>query len=174
MARFEPENNIEMVLDGVVLSEFKQDILVIGNYKTKFGYYLKNKFKEFENIKFLGALYDIEVLNNLRYFSNLYFHGHTVGGTNPSLLEAMASKALIAAHNNEFNRGVLKSNAFYFENALEVTNILNTSKKIDNLHWVNNNFEAIEQQFNWNIINEQYLQFFRKSLDRFKRNTEIK
>lgn len=174
MARFEPENNIEMVLDGVVLSQFKQDILVIGNYDTKFGNFLKNKFKEHKNIRFVGALYNIEILNNLRYFSNLYFHGHTVGGTNPSLLEAMASNALLAAHDNEFNKGVLKDNAFYFKNAIDVENILNTSKKSDNLQWVKNNFEAIENQFNWNIINEQYLQFFRKSLDRFKGNAEIK
>ena len=59
-------------------------------------------------------------LNNLRYFSNLYFHGHSVGGTNPSLLEAMASQALVIAHNNDFNKGVLKENAYYFSNPIEV------------------------------------------------------
>lgn len=166
MARFEPENNIEMVLDGVVKSEIKQTILVVGNYKTKFGLYLKKKFNDFENIRFIGALYDIEILNNLRYFSNLYFHGHTVGGTNPSLLEAMASHALIAAHKNEFNKGVLQENAFYFSNPEEVKNILNTVKKNDNLQFVQNNFEAIKNDFNWNKINEQYLQFFKQCLDR--------
>ena len=80
----------------------------------------KNKFKTYSNIRFVGAIYDINLLNNLRYFSKLYFHGHSVGGTNPSLLEAMASKALIAAHNNDFNKGVLQENALYFSSALEV------------------------------------------------------
>jgi len=174
MARFEPENNIEMVLDGVAQSDQKQTILVIGNYNTKFGNYLKDKFQTFENIKFIGALYDIEVLNNLRYFSNFYFHGHTVGGTNPSLLEAMASQASIVAHNNEFNKGVLKENAFYFKNVEEVKNILNTVKKSDNLQWVKNNYEAIEKQFNWISINEQYLQFFEQCLAGFKKNSETK
>ena len=174
MARFEPENNIEMVLDGVVLSELKQIILVIGNSNTKFGIYLKNKFKRFNNIKFVGPLYNIEVLNNLRYFSNLYFHGHTVGGTNPSLLEAMASQALIAAHDNEFNKGVLKENAFYFKNAEEVKNILNTVKKSNNLQWIANNFEAIEKYFNWKTINEQYLQLFEQCMARYKSNTKRK
>lgn len=63
----------------------------------------------------MGGIYNLEHLNNLRYYSKLYFHGHSVGGTNPSLLEAMASQALIAAHNNDFNKGVLKENAFYFQ-----------------------------------------------------------
>ncbi|MEZ4853136.1 DUF1972 domain-containing protein [Flavobacterium sp.] len=166
MARLEPENNIEMVLDGVVLSNDKQSILVIGNYNTKFGSYLKNKFKNFNTIKFIGALYDIEILNNLRYFSNLYFHGHTVGGTNPSLLEAMASQALIVAHENEFNKGVLQENAFYFSNPEEIKNIVNTVKKNDNLQFVQNNFNAIKNDFNWNKINEQYLLYFKKCLDK--------
>ncbi|MCO6174797.1 DUF1972 domain-containing protein [Flavobacterium sp. NRK F10] len=174
MARFEPENNIEMVLDGVMASEVTTPILVFGNHDTKFGTYLKNKFRSVEKIRFVGAIYDIKILNNLRYFSNLYFHGHTVGGTNPSLLEAMASQALIAAHNNEFNRGVLQENAFYFTNSEEVKNILNTVKKSDNLQQVQNNFERIRKNFNWNTINDQYLQFFEECMARFDRNTKGK
>lgn len=173
MARFEPENNIDMVLEGVALNTSdKTPILVIGKHETKYGEYLKNKFKEYSNIRFLGGIYNIEHLNNLRYFSNIYFHGHSVGGTNPSLLEAMSSKALIAAHDNEFNRGVLKEYAFYFKNAEEVKNILHTVKKSDNLQWVKTNYEVIEKQFNWNTINEQYLQFFEECLARFKRKSE--
>ena len=164
MARFEPENNIEMVLEGVSRIETKTPILVIGKHETKYGEYLKNKFKAHQNIKFIGAIYNLEHLDNLRYFSNFYFHGHSVGGTNPSLLEAMASRALIIAHNNDFNRGVLKTNAFYFSNPQEVKNILSVVKKNDNLQFVQNNFEAIENEFNWNKINGEYLQLFEKCL----------
>lgn len=170
MARFEPENNIDMVLEGVVLN--KQDntpILVVGNHNTKYGTYLKNKFKDFPNIKFMGGIYDINHLNNLRYFSNLYFHGHSVGGTNPSLLEAMASKALIIAHNNNFNKGVLKKNAYYFSNSSEVKKILDSIKKIDNLQFVENNFLTVLNEFNWNKINGEYLKLFEESMDNFKR-----
>jgi glycosyltransferase involved in cell wall biosynthesis len=160
LARLEPENNIETVLDGVVLSNDKTTMLVIGNHNTKFGKYLKYKFKPNENIRFIGTLYNLEHLDNLRYFSNLYFHGHSVGGTNPSLLEAMASRALIIAHNNEFNFDILKSNAFYFTNAKDVKNLLLVVKKNDNLPLIQNNFEAIENEFNWNKINGEYLQLF--------------
>lgn len=169
MARMEPENNIDMVLEGVTLSKTEKPILVIGNYETKYGNYLKNKFKNDNRIRFIGAVYNLEYLNNLRYFSNIYFHGHTVGGTNPSLLEAMASQALIVAHDNDFNKGVLKENAFYFSSKNDVEKILDTIKKNDNLQFVENNYNAIDKSFNWEKINEQYLQFFKDCLERSKR-----
>ena len=169
VARFEPENNLDMVLEGVALNkEDKTPILVVGNHETKYGEYLKNKFKDNKNIRFMGGIYNLEHLNNLRYFSKLYFHGHSVGGTNPSLLEAMASKALIAAHNNDFNKGVLKENAFYFSRPSEVEQLLQTVKKNDNLQFIQNNFESIINDFNWNKINGQYLQLFEECMANIK------
>ena len=160
MARFEPENNLDMVLEGVAMNEDKTPILVVGKHLTKYGHYLKNKFKDHSNIRFMGGIYNLEHLNNLRFYSNLYFHGHSVGGTNPSLLEAMASKSLVIAHNNDFNKGILKGNSYYFSNSKEVKNILNTIKKNDNLQLVQNNFDAIVNEFNWEKINGEYLQLF--------------
>lgn len=169
LARLEPENNIEMALDGMVLSKEKTPILIIGNHNTKFGEYLKNKFKGNSSIRFLGAIYNLPDLNSLRYYSNIYFHGHTVGGTNPSLLEAMASQALIVAHNNEFNKSILKENAYYFLSAEEVSKLILSTKKIDNLQLVQNNVEAINKEFNWDKINGQYLQLFEECLSGFKK-----
>lgn len=168
MARFEPENNLDMVLEGVSLNDDKTTLLVIGNHNTKYGEYLKNKFKYFPHIRFIGGIYNLEHLDNLRYFSSLYFHGHSVGGTNPSLLEAMASKALVIAHRNDFNQGVLKENAHYFSNAEEVKNILKTIKKSDNLPMVETNFKAIVNEYNWEKINGAYLQLFEDCLFKSK------
>lgn len=164
MARFEPENNLDMVLQGVAKTEDSTPILVVGKHETKYGSYLKNKFKDYSNIRFIGGLYNLEPLNNLRYFSNIYFHGHSVGGTNPSLLEAMASKALIAAHNNDFNKGILKDNAYYFSNPDEVSMLLKQVRKEDSTAYIENNFQAIIEDFNWDKINGDYLQFFKKCL----------
>lgn len=166
MARFEPENNLDMVLEGVALKNDSTPILVIGKHETKYGEYLKNKFKNYQNIRFLGGIYNLEHLDNLRYYSNLYFHGHTVGGTNPSLLEAMASQALVVAHNNDFNKGVLQENAYFFSNSEEVKNILEKIKKNDNLPMVAKNYEAIVKNFNWNKINGEYLQLFEDCFSR--------
>jgi hypothetical protein len=163
IARFEPENNIEIILDGVVSSQDNKVILVIGNTDNGFGNYLKKKFSKNQNIRFTGGVYNKEHLDNLRYFSNIYFHGHSVGGTNPSLLEAMAAKALIVAHNNEFNRAILQENAFYFSNATEVKYFIETVKRKYHEQIVQDNFDTIIQEFNWNKINESYLRLFEKS-----------
>lgn len=164
IARFEPENNLQMILDGAAQSTEKKPFLVIGRHNTPYGEYLKKRYIQHSNIHFLGAVYNLEDLNNLRYFSSLYFHGHSVGGTNPSLLEAMASGALIAANNNEFNKGVLKENAFYFSTPAQVAQIINTVIKSDNLHLVENNSKAIEKDFSWDIINGKYLKLFEQCL----------
>lgn len=174
MARFEPENNLEMVLDGVVLSQDKTIILVIGNHQTKFGNYLKQKFESYKNIRFTGGIYNLEHLNNLRYYSKLYFHGHSVGGTNPSLLEAMASQALILAHDNDFNKGVLEDNAYYFSNPEEVKKLLLTIQKNDNLHFIKNNYQAIVNHFNWEKINAAYLRLFEECFAKHHTSTPTK
>ncbi|NMH28382.1 DUF1972 domain-containing protein [Flavobacterium silvaticum] len=166
MARFEPENNLDMVLEGVVKSGDETPILVIGKHETKYGAYLKGKFGQYKHIRFTGGIYNLAELDSLRYYSTLYFHGHSVGGTNPSLLEAMSSQALICAHNNDFNRGILGDNAYYFSNPAEVATLLLTTKKSDNLQLVKNNFEAIKRDFNWEKINGEYLQLFEDCMAR--------
>lgn len=161
IARFEPENNLEMILDGVIKSQRNETFLVIGKHDTTYGEYLKNKYKAFLNIKFIGGIYNLEELNNIRYYSRLYFHGHSVGGTNPSLLEAMASNTLICANNNEFNKGVLKENAFYFKNADEVAELYNEKEKNKHTDFISNNTKAIKNEFSWDIINRKYYELLK-------------
>ncbi len=158
IARIEPENNIMTILDGVVASNTKTTFLVIGKHGTKYGGFLKDRYKEFENIVFVGGVYNLEDLNNLRYFSNLYFHGHSVGGTNPSLLEAMASEALIVAHDNVFNKSILGNDTFYFNTFEDVANAM-TINKSENQEKIKNNRSKINEYYNWEFINTQYEQF---------------
>ncbi|MCW3090211.1 MAG: glycosyltransferase family 1 protein [Ferruginibacter sp.] len=93
MARMEPENNIETILDGFHQSNTHKHFVVVGNVNNHFGKYIANKFSDDPRIKFLGALFDPMQTHELISNSWIYFHGHSVGGTNPSLLEAMANKA---------------------------------------------------------------------------------
>lgn len=160
IARLEPENSIETILDGVVLSGTTQPFLVIGKHTTSFGEYLKNKFIESKNIRFIGGIYDIRILDSLRHFSNLYFHGHTVGGTNPSLLEAMASQALICAHNNIFNSSILEDDAFYFDTAEDVSILIKKEKKTENFQKIKANEIKITNTYTWQNIIQQYRDYF--------------
>jgi hypothetical protein len=156
IARLEPENSIEIILDGVAKATEKRSFLVVGKHETTYGAFLKDKYKDVENIIFLGGIYDINVLNNVRHFSNIYFHGHTVGGTNPSLLEAMASQSLICANDNIFNKAILGNDALYFANADDVANVLNKVSKREHTGKLDNNDNKIRTTYSWPIIIGDY------------------
>ncbi|MBL4707505.1 MAG: DUF1972 domain-containing protein [Flavobacteriales bacterium] len=167
IARMEPENNIEIILDGVVSAANQRTFLVVGKTENEFGKYLVNKYKSKPNIQFLGGIYDLLVLNNLRHYSNLYFHGHSVGGTNPSLLEAMASSAFIVAHDNIFNKAILESEAYYFSSVEDVKKIMDTpiGPELEK-EYIRLNRSKIEKQYAWEIIIQSYEDLFLKLAER--------
>ena len=158
IARLEPENSIEIILDGVVKAAVERPFLVIGKHETEYGNYLKGKYSGHTQIRFVGGVYNIDVLNSLRYYSNLYFHGHTVGGTNPSLLEAMASNSLICANDNPFNRYILGDDAIYFKDDNEVAEQLNQVKYDAERYqaMLHANSGKITNIYDWELIVDQY------------------
>lgn len=166
VARLEPENSIEIILDGVAQSSRDRPFLVVGKHETRYGEYLKEKFKGCKKIRFQGGIYNIETLNNVRYFSNIYFHGHTVGGTNPSLLEAMASGAYICANNNIFNKTILEDDALYFKTSDEVRQVLELFSKESKeaREMVDSNNKKILNLYSWDLINQAYLELMEKCL----------
>jgi glycosyltransferase involved in cell wall biosynthesis len=156
IARMEPENNIEMIIRGHIAASHKYPLFVIGNITNQFGKYIIAKYNT-PFIKFSDAIYDQFELDNLRYYSSLYFHGHSAGGTNPSLLEAMACGCRIAAHDNRFNRAVLHSEADYFQSIIDVAGIINaprTTSTIDN--WKKINLDKIRTIYNQEKIVDDY------------------
>jgi len=157
IARMEPENNIEVILDGVVLSNSSKKVIVVGKTDNGFGSYLKEKFRSYKHIQFVGAIYNLPKLNSLRKNSDLYFHGHSVGGTNPSLLEAMASETLICAHDNIFNRSILGDFAFYFSNKTDISKLIAERHKVEFEGKVVGSKDLVVREFSWNKINSEYL-----------------
>lgn len=154
IARFEPENNIETIIKGYLRSESTQPLLLVGSTSNSYGKYLAEKYQN-PLIRFLGPVYQRNELDNLRYFSSLYFHGHSVGGTNPSLLEAMACSARICAHNNPFNAAILGSDAFYFSDDFSLAEIIRNKDAEQQPLWIPNNLDKISHYYNWpHIINE--------------------
>lgn len=156
IARVEPENNIETIIKGVLKSQTEMPLLLVGNFDTGFGKKLMKRYKNV-NIQFISALYDKEALNTLRHYSKLYFHGHSVGGTNPSLLEAMACQCVIAAHQNAFNHSTLDEDAYYFIDDTDIANcITNTHDDEVEQLFIKNNLTKVRDKFNWRVVSEQY------------------
>lgn len=155
IARMEPENNVEMIIRGHLNSGCEIPLVVVGHITNSYGKYLHAKYAS-RRILFPGGIYHQATLNNLRHYAHLYFHGHSVGGTNPSLLEAMAAGAFIAAHDNPFNRYVLHDSACYFNNEKEVAEIV-VAEPVQRIRFIQSNTQRIAHEFSWNAINQQLL-----------------
>jgi glycosyltransferase involved in cell wall biosynthesis len=173
MARMEPENNIETILDGYVSAATAMPILVVGDTINKFSKRLRDKFGGEKRILFTGGIYDQWKVHCLKSFCRLYFHGHSTGGTNPSLLEAMGSEALIAAHDNVFNRQVLEENALYFSSPGDIAGLVDhLPPGLDYAGMRRNNREKVAQHFSWPDIIASYERFILYSLSMQKSKIE--
>ncbi|MGP8189777.1 MAG: DUF1972 domain-containing protein [Methanobacterium sp.] len=163
VARLEPENNISIVIDAFSESKTKLPLIIIGEFTSaKYRKQLYGMTEKCNNIVFVGSIYDTNMLNMLRQNCFAYIHGHTVGGTNPSLLEAMIMKNIIIAHDNEFNREVCGNSAIYFKNANDLR---------DKVKLIENNFSPylklkedvyhrVKEEYSWNEINGKYMKLF--------------
>jgi glycosyltransferase involved in cell wall biosynthesis len=125
IARAEPENNVHLFLEA-----FKKvntmDLIIVSNWmKTKYGRKLYKQYRFHQNIKLIGPIYDDKVkLQEYRKQCTIYLHGHSAGGTNPSLVEAMYSGIPIIAFDNDFNRNTTNNLALFFISSDELINRL--------------------------------------------------
>ncbi|MFA5418729.1 MAG: DUF1972 domain-containing protein [Bacteroidales bacterium] len=156
IARMEPENNIEMAMEAKIDSGNTVPLVVFGN-ENKYAEKLNEKYKALPVIKFFRANYNQDVINALRYYSRYYVHGHSVGGTNPSLLEAMAAQCRILAHNNIFNKGVLQGGGQYFSDAPQLSRFFNLQNSdLISRTQIDENLKSIRTKYNWEQICQQY------------------
>lgn len=160
MARMEPENNIEMILNTYSKCPDKK-ILAVGSVANDYGKEIQIRYSPFKNITFLNWINDTDALNCLRHYARLYIHGHSVGGTNPSLLEAMAAQSFIVAHGNEFNKSVTGNDALYFTTEIELKEIINRKELNERTLFVKNNLNKIEKDYSWKKITDSYELLFK-------------
>jgi glycosyltransferase involved in cell wall biosynthesis len=114
VARLEPENSILQILRSFSSRMRSCELVVLGSLAESNPYHRELRAAANSQVRFFGAIYDQVIVSALRSSARLYVHGHTVGGTNPSLVEAMGAGSPILAHDNVFNRWVAGSGAAYF------------------------------------------------------------
>ena len=124
IARPEPENSLLEIVAGFSAKPRGVKLAVLGEFDDLKSYHRAVKQAASREVVFLGAIYDRPTTQALRYHSLAYVHGHQVGGTNPSLIEALAAGNAVVAHENRFNRMVAGDQAVYFRDAESVDEAL--------------------------------------------------
>jgi len=124
IARPEPENSVLEVVQAFSRRRRGQVLAVLGNYDERQPYHRAVRAAAGDEVRFLGAIYDKPVVQALRQHCSAYVHGHQVGGTNPSLVEALGAGNAVIAHDNRFNRWVAGDAACYFDGADGMASVL--------------------------------------------------
>lgn len=155
LCRIEPENNVEMILEA--FSKYQHRIKFVGNWESSdFGKELKHKYKDFGNIELLDPIYDLDTLYKLRKGCSLYLHGHSAGGTNPSLVEMMHFGIPIFAFDCTFNRYSTDDKAIYFKDVNQLIDVL-VSTHQDSLSDNACHMKRIaKERYTWHEISRQY------------------
>lgn len=168
VGRFVPENNYETMIREFMASETKKSFALITNVSDKFLEELKEKtgFHKDERIKFVGTVYDQELLKKIRENAYGYFHGHEVGGTNPSLLEALGSTELNLLLDVGFNREVGEEAAIYWiKEQGSLAGLIDKADKMTSNEIAEYGIKAkkrIEEAYSWEYITKCYKELFLK------------
>lgn len=167
VGRFVPENNYKTIIREFMNSNTNRDLVIVTNYQeNKFFDKLRQdtKFEDDNRVKFVGTVYDSELLKYLRENAFAYIHGHSVGGTNPSLLEAMGSTKLNLLYNIGFNHEVAQEAALYWNkrngNLTGLINKVDKMSEIDRNEFHKLGQEEISKRFSWNKIVLDYEKLF--------------
>lgn len=166
VGRFVPENNYETMIREFIKSHSKRDFALITNVSDKFLEELKEKthFDQDPRIKFVGTVYDKELLMKIRENAYGYFHGHEVGGTNPSLLEALGSTDLNLLLDVGFNREVAEDSALYWTK--QSGNLASLIDQADGMSageissLGEKSSQRIAESYSWQYISDKYGQVF--------------
>ncbi|MGZ4869706.1 MAG: DUF1972 domain-containing protein [Halobacteriota archaeon] len=162
VARLERENNILAMVEAFLTSNTAKTLVVVGNFLDSPYWREVNaliaRHGGKERVVFTGGIYDRRVLNMLRQHCFAYLHGHSAGGTNPSLLEAMIAQDIILAHDNAFNHEVCDRFALFFKDAPELrATIESVERHPDEYVWLRSGaFNRAREEYSWERVIRGY------------------
>jgi len=158
LCRIEPENNVKMVLAAYAQTP-EHPLKFIGNWNnSEFGKELKKDYDNFSNIELIDPIYDLDELFQLRSNAVRYIHGHSAGGTNPSLVEMMFFDLPIYCFDCNYNRASTEDKAMYFSSSEHLLQLLNTSNEGSSIS--DEMLEIARRRYTWVIVKQQYENLF--------------
>jgi glycosyltransferase involved in cell wall biosynthesis len=159
VARFEPENNVDLIVDGYRRSAAKLPLVVVGAAPYADDYTARVHGLADERVRFLGSVWDQDLLDQLYASSHTYLHGHSVGGTNPSLLRAIGAGAATIAFDVVFNREVVREAGRYFRTADDVAAELERAEAApDETRRLGRWAQRCAHRYNWDDVAGRYEQ----------------
>lgn len=154
--RIQQDNNVEMILEAFS-QQNKIPIVMVGNWDNSgYGLAIKSKFAGTQNIILIDAIYNRQVLDVLRSNCTLYIHGHSAGGTNPSLAEAMFLGLPVFAFASGYNEYTTQNKALYFKTADELTNLVKQYKLLALQPIAEDLKQIAHKYYRWKLIAQQY------------------
>ena len=159
VCRLEPENHVKEIIEGFQASDTNKKLIIVGDHRTNTAYSKEILKTDDSRIRFIGTIFDKELLKAVRYYSFAYFHGHCVGGTNPSLLEALSCGNIVVAHDNVFNREVAGEVGLYFRSSDEIPTLVEAVESMDESEKSDLSIKAREQirnNYAWEIVVDMY------------------
>ncbi|MBR9846565.1 MAG: glycosyltransferase family 1 protein [Algicola sp.] len=155
LCRIEPENNVELILEA--FSKANRKLKFVGNWKnSEFGKRLKSTYGNHENIELLDPVYDLDKLYQIRRNSSIYIHGHSAGGTNPSLVEMMHFGIPIVAFDCNFNRYSTEDKAIYFSNVESLVSVVEQPINLQLTTSGDSMKEIARRKYTWEKIASDY------------------
>lgn len=157
LCRIEPENNVELILKAFSKSEKR--LKFIGNWNSsEYGMDMKRRFSGYSNIEILDPIYNITKLFEIRRACSFYVHGHSAGGTNPSLVEMMHFNKSILAFDCNYNRATTEGQCQYFS---DVDGLVSMVKNFSDVGIGLKMLAIAQRRYTWSIIKAQYFELFR-------------
>ncbi|MGI3130188.1 DUF1972 domain-containing protein [Halopseudomonas pachastrellae] len=159
IARPEPENSFLEMVRAFSRKQRKHKLIVLGNFQPATNAFHKSVMDAASNeVIFPGAIYEAPVVQALRFHARFYLHGHRVGGTNPSLVEALGAGCAVIAHDNKFNRWVAGPDAAYFSTEQDCSKLFDKLLVDDNAVMAMKaaSRSRFKENFTWNKILDEY------------------
>lgn len=164
IARLVPENHVRELIQGYLQTGTSRKLVIVGG-KDNSAYVRELMSLQQHSIQFIGGIYEKNILDSLRAGAFAYLHGHSVGGTNPSLLEAMIAGSVCVCHDNIFNREVADDAGYYFSSVPELSRTLENLEKAEDQHLTeikNKAIQRVRMHYSWDKICGEYRSLFEK------------
>ncbi len=156
VCRIEPENNLHIILEAMAQQK-DLPIVIVGNWDaSQYGIKLRSKYADIKHIHLLNPIYDQQILNQIRSNCHVYIHGHSAGGTNPSLVEAMFLALPIYAYEVDYNKETTEQCAQYFFDSKELISLVAEFDAVSLSSIGNQMAEIANRRYRWKIISAQY------------------